>query len=197
MNRRIRDLALALGLGLALVAGAAVAVEAPANVPVLATNYLGEIVYLGDYGQTGATTTLRVHVDRLTAADEAARLNETLYKRGEDALASELGKQNLGFVQIGERFPERIQAAFLHEQGNERHLTLITQRPWSVRESFANLRSADYRFRVIQLDFDLAGKGAGEMLVAARLEPRLDGTLDARNLDVLTSRVLAFRALTK
>ena len=197
MNPRIRALALAFGLGVALAASAAVAVEAPANVPVLETHYLGEILYLGDYGQTGATTTLHVQVNRLTSADETARLNETLSKNGEDALASELGKKDLGFIQIGQRFPERIQAAFLHEQGNERHLTLITQRPWSVRESFSNLRSADYRFRVIQLDFDLAGKGAGEMLVAARLEPRLDGTLDARNLDVLTSRVLGFRALTK
>jgi hypothetical protein len=197
MNPRIRALTLALGLGVALAASAAVAVEAPANVPVLETNYLGEIVYLGDYGQTGATTTLRVRVNRLTSSDETSRLNETLYKRGEDALASELGKQDLGFIQIGQRFPERIQAAFLHEQGNDRHLTLITQRPWSVRESFSNLRSADYRFRVIQLDFDLEGKGAGEILVAARLEPRLDGTLDARNLDVFTSRVLAFRPLTR
>ncbi len=195
MNRSsTRLISAVLAVAVVALAGAAGAAESPAT-PVVSTTFLGTVVTLGDLGPRASTFTLRLHVDKLTPDGEAARLTEVLRKQGETALASELGARDLGYLQLGTRFPERLQAAFLDEVDGARHLVLITQRPFSARETFRNARSADYRFRVVEVILDGAGNGAGAMLGAARFRLEKDGTLGARNLGIVPWRIVGMRAL--
>jgi len=163
--------------------------------PVVNTTFVANVFNLGDLGSRAFATTLRVHVDQLTPETEAARLTSILRVRGERTLENELAKRDVGYLQIDSRLPERLAAAFLTEVDGERHLVLITERTVSPREIWRNTRSADYRFRVIELTLDDSGHGGGNMLAAARFRIEKDGTLGARNLGFIPWRVLNLRAL--
>jgi hypothetical protein len=182
--------------GLMVLAAGARAEEAPVTTPIVHSTFVGTLLYLGDHATTGSTATLRVHVNALTSVEDVDHLADTLEQHGENALENELGSRDVGYLQIGERFPERLAAAYVEEIDGARHLVLITERDISAREIFANRRSADYRFRVIEITLDERGNGAGEMIPFARLRVEKDGSLGARNLDVLPSRVFGWRAIT-
>ncbi len=163
--------------------------------PIVNTTFLANVFTAGDLGSRATATTLRVRVENLTAQSEASRLTSILRVRGERTLENELAGRDLGYLQIGNRFPERLKAAFLTEVDGERHLVLITQRELSRREIWNSARSADYRFRVVELTLDASGHGQGNMLAAARFRIEKDGTLGTRNLGFLPWRVLNLRAL--
>lgn len=194
----VRSLTLALGLAaLAALAPPSRALDGPPvadGQPVLHTTYVGTVLHFGEGARRTGSTTLRLRVDELTPDSEATRLTALLRLRGERMLENELAGRDLGFLQIGDRFPERLAAAFVSETASGSHLVLITERALSTREIWSNARSADYRFRVVEVDLDPSGRGGGAMLAAARFRIEKDGTLGARNLGILPWRVLNLRA---
>lgn len=194
-NRITRRLTLAAVSAVALAGLTLAPAEAQRETPVVNTTFVANVFGFGGLGPRAAATTLRVRVQELTPETEAARLTSILRVRGERTLENELAKRDMGFLQIDNRFPERLAAAFLKDVDGERHLVLITQRNVSPREIWSSARSADYRFRVVELTLDASGHGAGNMLAAARFRIEKDGTLGARSLGFVPWRVLNLRAL--
>ncbi len=183
-----------LAVAVVAVSGAARADEVAAAGAVLNTTFVGTAVNWSDIGPRGMTTTFRVHIDQLTPDSEADRFASILRLRGEKTLQNELASRNVGYLQLDSRFPEPLAAAFLTEIDGHRHLLLLTERPVSFREIWSNARSADYGFRVIELDLDAKGSGDGSMFVAARFKVEKDGSLGARNFGFLPWRILNLRA---
>jgi hypothetical protein len=181
--------------GLVLLAGLALApAQARGETPIVNTTFIGNVFRMGDLGRPGATS-VKIRVNRLSSADEATRIEDILRERGERSLEGALATTDVGYLQIDNRFPERIAAAMVSRADDgSRRLVLVTERPLSRREIFSLSRARDYRFRVLQLDLDANGKGGGEMLAAARFQIEKDGTLGTRNLGFLPWRVLNLHA---
>jgi hypothetical protein len=188
---------LTVAAAIVVLAGVTLArAEAQGETPVVKTTFLANVFDPVGNGPRGSATTLRVRVESLTPQSEADRWLSILRVRGEHTLENELATRDLGYMQIGNRFPERLAAAFLTDVGGERHLVLITQRVISPHEVWSSARSADYRYRMVELTLDAEGHGDGAMYSAARFRVEKDGTLGTRNLGFIPWRVSNLRAVS-
>jgi hypothetical protein len=190
-----RRLTLAAVAAVALAGITLAPAAAQGETPIVNTTFLANVFDPGGAGPRGSATTLRVRVESLTPQSEAARWTSILRLRGERMLENELAGRDLGYMQIGNRFPERLVAAFETNVDGERHLVLITQRVVGVREIWSSARSADYMYRMVELTLDASGHGDGAMYAAARFRVEKDGTLGTRNLGFLPWRVSNLRAV--
>jgi hypothetical protein len=133
---------------------------------------------------------LRVRVQRFNTDAEAQALAALLKKKGQDEVRSELGDRELGTVQFGDSLALPVAAAWRTKGPQGDHLTLIVPRHVSIREVFANRRSSDYPYTVVELDVAPDGRGQGEISGAARLRADKAGALHYEDLMPLPTRVL-------
>ena len=122
-----RRLTLAAVAAVALAGITLAPAAAQGETPIVNTTFLANVFDPGGAGPRGSATTLRVRVESLTPQSEAARWTSILRLRGERMLENELAGRDLGYMQIGNRFPERLAAAFLTDVGGERHLVWVEQ----------------------------------------------------------------------
>lgn len=196
MNRTLLRLVAVLAFALALLGTfPAVADNAPARIEN--TTFAGALVTMGDLTPRTIVTTVRLRVTQLSPPGELDRLAMIVRENGERALDNDLAGQDLGFLQIGDRFPERVGAAVATDIGGHRHLTLILERRLSMREIWRNELSEDYRLRILEVDLDAdsSGVGNGTMFAASRLRRERHGVVSAQNLGALPWRILNLRAL--
>jgi hypothetical protein len=196
MNRTLPRLVAVLAFALALLGPfAAVADDAPARIEN--TTFSGALVTMGDLAPRPSVTTVRLRVTQLSPPGELDRLATIVRENGERALDNDLAGRDLGFLQFGDRFPERIGAAVATEVGGHRHLTLILARPLSMREIWRSQRSEDYRLRIVEIDLDAdsPGVGNGTMFAASRLRRERHGVVSSENLGALPWRILNLRAM--
>jgi hypothetical protein len=119
---------------------------------------------------TGAGTVL-MSIDRWSTDAERARLVNTLREKGPRALLDELqdtrpvGRirtpDSLGYVL---RYAHQTRA----EDGGRR-IVIATDRPIGFWEAWAQPRSIDYPFTVIQMQIGPDGRGKGTMSVATKI----------------------------
>lgn len=192
----LRSLALtgAASLLLATAGTASTRISSSAPVrPSVAASYFGSIVI---DGQTpfrlprNSSSFLRVRVDRFNTDAEAHDLAALLQKKGQDEVRSQLGDRELGTVQFGDGLPLPVAAAWRTQTEVGDHLVLIVPRNISIREVFANRRSSDYPYTVVEIDVAPDGRGQGAISGAARLKADQAGDLHYEDLVPLPTRVL-------
>ena len=173
---------LAAALFLLLAAGAAEAKE----------KYTGYIApNTSVYPRTGGQR-LVVSVDSFTSQEVTDQLVALLKSKGQRGLEGELGKYEVGRISVGDRlsYPIATAHAFEDPELGTRKLVLLLARPISYNEIARGARSVQYPFTLIELDVDGGGDGSGEMLVAAKIDVRKDGSVEIENLDVRPLRIL-------
>ena len=120
---------------------------------------------------SGQTGTVEISVTRWSTAAERAKLQQTLFKQGQDGLLDELRDvRSVGRIyspgSIGYDLRYAEQRA-LPEGGRE--IILATDRPMSFQEIINQPRSAQYPFTWVQFTMKPDGSGEGKLAVAARI----------------------------
>ena len=120
--------------------------------------------------QSGAGTVL-VSIDRWSANAERDKLVMTLRTKGPKALLEELQKTRpVGRI----RTPDSLGYDLHYAQqtpGEDggRNIVIATDRPISFWEAWAQPRSIDYPFTIIQMHMDRNGRGTGTMSLATKV----------------------------
>lgn len=120
---------------------------------------------------TGRTGPVEISVTRWTTKDERARLQQALFKDGQDQLLDKLRDTRSvgriytpGSIGYDLRFAEE---RTLPDGGRE--IILATDRPMSFWEITNRPRSAEYPFTWVQFRLRADGTGDGTLAVAARI----------------------------
>jgi hypothetical protein len=120
---------------------------------------------------TGRTGPLQISVTRWSTPAERATLQQTLFKKGQDALLEALRDMRSvgristpGNIGYDLRFAEQ---RTLPDGG--RQITLATDRPMSFWEIVNKPRSSQYPFTWLQFRMNADGTGQGKVAVAARI----------------------------
>jgi hypothetical protein len=120
---------------------------------------------------TGRTGPVQISVTRWSTPAERATLQQTLFKKGQDALLEALrdmrsvGRINTpGSIGYDLRFAEQRTLP-----DGAREIILATDRPMSFWEVVNQPRSAQYPFTWIQFRMRPDGSGDGKLAVAARI----------------------------
>lgn len=120
---------------------------------------------------TGRTGPLQISVTRWSTPAERTTLQQTLFKKGQDALLDALRDMRSvgrihtpGSIGYDLRFAEQ---RTLPE--GDREIILATDRPMSFWELTNQPRSAQYPFTWVQFRMGRDGKGEGKIAVAARI----------------------------
>ena len=148
----------------------------------------------GGFPRTGAQR-LNVIVDEFTSPAETERLVGVLKTKGQRGLEAALGKLEVGRVQIGANvgYPIATAHVFEDQELGTRRLVLLIPRSTSYGEVVRGDRSKDYPYTLVELALDGPGfdsGGSGEMLAAARIELRRDGSVNIENLEAQPHRIL-------
>ena len=135
---------------------------------------------------------LMVTIDSFTDQKETEFLVDTVQKKGVKALEKELWKREIGRISVGNSlsYPIATAHSFEDPELGTRKLILLLARPISYGEIARSSRSVQYPFTLVELDTDGAGNGSGEMLVAAKISVRRDGSVEIENLDARPLRIL-------
>ena len=196
MNARIRTLFVA---ALALVACSALpaAAETPEPFAVTARQDDGGGVYLATLIDTStvlrrqSTAPIQIRLDRMTTDAEVGALARAA-RQGPAAFREVFFTRAIGRVDIDGRLGDPIYYARRYSDGQGEHMIVVAQRFVSTEEHFANRRSVDYPYTVLELDFDADG-AMGSYTFAAQLEPRRDGTIVYKSLAFVPARLMAVR----
>jgi hypothetical protein len=120
---------------------------------------------------TGRSGPLDISVTRWSTPAERTALNQTLFKKGQDALLETLRDMRSvgrihtpGNIGYDLRYAEQRK---LPDGGRE--IILATDRPMSFWELTNRPRSSQYPFTWVQFKIGSEGKGAGKIAVAARI----------------------------
>jgi hypothetical protein len=148
----------------------------------------------------GSSRRISIIVDRFTPPEESARLQELLRSEGERALEREVGKLDVGSIQIGDvaSYPIAAATVFENRELNTRRLLLLISRPISYREFARGGHSLDYPYTFVELAMNGPGVddgGNGEMLGFARIEAVKDGSFEIENLEARPRRILTIRRI--
>jgi hypothetical protein len=171
---------LALIAGLALIVGSTPAAGAEEEV------YRAFAVNMGSFGPAGATT-LDIHITRWSTEEERQNLYTALVEKGHEEFIKILRKEKetgwgrfQGRIQAANPFPStRIRYAHQEVVDGQRQITLITDRPISMREAVNNSRSTEYDTTAILLQMPQEsagdeggkdGKGKGTLYLALKPE---------------------------
>ena len=110
-------------------------------------------------------------IDRWTTPEQVQRLGETLKKGG----AKEMLEVLSDFKEVGKistpgsiGYPLQYAVQETRPDGG-RHIVLMTDRPMSFAEMWAQPITVDYPITYIELQVDKDGKGTGKMSIATKL----------------------------
>ena len=90
-------------------------------------------------------------------------------EKGTDALRRALEKEDVGQISVTGRVGNQIAVARKREVGSETVITLITARTMPFLELYRGGRTTDYPFGFLQVKLDANGKGAGQIMAAAKI----------------------------
>ena len=115
---------------------------------------------------------LLIDVKRWSTDGERERLIGLLREKGQSAMLAQLrDSPSTGTIRTQESLAYDLRFAY-QEPGKEggRQIMLITDRPVSFGEAWAQPRSIEYPFTVIQMQMDGDGRGKGTLSYATRIE---------------------------
>lgn len=146
---------------------------------------------------TGRTGPVEISVTRWSTPSERTTLQQTLFKKGQDALLNKLrDMRSVGRIytpgSIG--YELRFAAQRTLPDGG-REIILTTDRPMSFWELTNRPRSAQYPFTWVQFKVDRDGKGEGKIAVAARITgEEADDLIEVEDFAIQPVRLQNIRA---
>jgi hypothetical protein len=147
----------------------------------------------------GGTFQITMNIDHWTSLEVRKELLATFKEGGEKALIKALRKMKAGYI-VPPPFArqpswEVAVASSLPQPDGSRVIRLFTERPILFGEAYAQTRSQDYQFGIVELKLDAKGEGEGITIPAARLSMEEDGTLKIETLPYSTGpqRLLGVR----
>lgn len=164
--------------------------------------YRGVIVQNDDrYPRTGGSW-VEFRIDNFTTEREARAIVAMYGEQGHRQLRGVLGSRNIGTVRIGDRLAQPLAAAWRTRDEDGDHLMLVVPRDPNVRELFDDRArrgdrygsrrgyGAEYPYALIELDLREDGRGSGQMVSAASLQPGIDRGFEYQGLDPSPIRIL-------
>ena len=146
---------------------------------------------------TGRTGPVQISVTRWSTPAERATLQQTLFKKGQDALLDTLrDMRSVGRIYTPGNIGYDLRYAeqrMLPEGGRE--LILATDRPMSFWELTNRPRSSQYPFTWVQFKVGPDGKGEGKIAVAARITgEEADDLIEVEDFAIQPVRLQNIRA---
>lgn len=128
-------------------------------------------VAMGTGGSVGGRSVqFDFRVTQYTTADEIRSYAQLLKDQGPDALLKALEKEDRGRVNPVGSTGSPIVIAMKSQVGEVTVITIVTTRNMTFYELYRSGRSTDYPYSYIQVKLDASGKGAGQIMGAARLK---------------------------
>ena len=153
--------------------------------------YLATLIDTSTVLRRQSTAPIQIRLDRLTTDAEVGALASAA-RQGPAAFREVFFTRAIGRIDIDGRLGDPIYYARRYSDERGEHMIVVAQRFVSAQEHFANRRSVDYPYTVLELDFDADG-AMGSYTFAARLEPRRDGTIVYKSLAFVPARLMAVR----
>lgn len=111
---------------------------------------------------------------RPTSLEEALPLRDVLKSGGQQALLRAIQGRGQGMLRLGGlEYP--LDLVVEQQQGDFRHIAVVTTRPIQVNETNSGAPSLDYPFGLAVFDVDSMGRGEGTVYPKATLELLPDG----------------------
>ncbi len=138
----------------------------------LVDRFEGTVVVYGSGMNTRLVTSdFNIVLNGRTSDAESDRYHQILKTSGQDKLAEELKKNDLGRVQFGSRLGPTVVAAFERPDGDKTRLMVVFERWITFGELRAGARSVDFPFGVFEIVFEPGKKnGEGTFIGAARVK---------------------------
>jgi hypothetical protein len=128
-------------------------------------------VAMGTGGSVGGKSLpFDFRVTQYTTEDELQTYAQLLKDKGTDALMKVLEKEDRGRVNPVGSTGTQIAIATKRQVGEETVITIVTARNMSFYELYRSGRTTDYPYSYIQVKLDASGKGAGQIMAAAKLK---------------------------
>jgi hypothetical protein len=127
-------------------------------------------VAIGTGGTAGGKSiSFNLRITQYTTDEEVGTLAQLVKDKGTDALRRALEKEDKGRVSAVGSTGNQIAVARKRQQGSETIITIVTARNMPFIELYRNGRTTDYPFGYLQVKLDATGKGAGQIMAAARI----------------------------
>lgn len=149
----------------------------------------------------GARVNVDLYVKSYTSDEDAKALAATLMEGGADALLKKLeDAKSIGKITMTGRvgfYDLKLIRSHRTEQG--RRIYAIGDRPVGFLEAYANNRSRDYPFGILQLDLKRNSKGkeegSGALLYSAKIKVLNNNTIDVESYGIGPIQLMGVRKL--
>jgi len=149
----------------------------------------------------GARVNVDLYIKSYTSDEDAKTLAATLIEGGADALLKKLeDAKSIGKITMTGRvgfYDLKLIRSHRTEQG--RRIYAIGDRPVGFLEAYANNRSRDYPFGILQLDLKRNSKGkeegTGALLYSAKIKVLSNNTIDVESYGIGPIQLLGVRKL--
>ena len=155
------------------------------------------------FGATAVTTTgtgrrvsIKIYINSYTPDEEVVQLANLLKTQGPDATLNALHKMDRGRLAPIRKTGTTV--GFIRTRPTDnggRHITMIMERPIGFVEFYRSVRSQDYPFGILEMDFDKDGKGSGTLAVAAKISFADDNSVKVENYGISPMRLMGLNAL--
>ena len=139
--------------------------------------FSGTAMSIGTPGNPTGVAPVDISITRWSTADERRRFLTALAGEGQEHALDQLQDlKPVGTIRVnhGLAYDLRYSNVRPGEDGGRR-IFLMTDRPISAWEAWAQPRYSDYPFTLITMNVDAHGKGTGTIVLAARITANEDG----------------------
>lgn len=127
-------------------------------------------VAVGTGGSVGGKTiSFDFRIAQYTSDEELQNFAQLVKDKGTDALRRALEKEDKGRINAVGSTGNQIAVARKRQQGSETIITIVTARNMPFIELYRGGRTTDYPFGYLQVKLDATGKGAGQIMAAAKV----------------------------
>ena len=149
----------------------------------------------------GARVNVDLYVKSYTSDEEAKMLASTLLEGGDDALLKKLeDMKSIGKITMTGRVGfYDLKLIRSHKTETGRRIYAIGDRPVGFLEAYANNRSRDYPFGILQIDLKKNSKGreegSGALLYSAKIKVLNNNTIDIESYGIGPIQLMGVRKL--
>jgi hypothetical protein len=144
----------------------------------LPQKFSGVAVSIGTPGNPVGAAPVDISISRWSTPDERQRFLKALSGEGQSGALDELQDlKPVGAIRVNRRglsYDLRYSNVVAGEDGGQR-IFLMTDRPISAWEAWAQPRYTDYPFTLITMNIDRNGRGSGTIVLAARITASENG----------------------
>jgi hypothetical protein len=144
----------------------------------LPQKFSGVAVSIGTPGNPVGAAPVDISISRWSTPDERQRFLKALSGEGQSGALDELQDlKPVGAIRVnrqGLSYDLRYSNVVAGEDGGQR-IFLMTDRPISAWEAWAQPRYTDYPFTLITMNIDRNGRGSGTIVLAARITASENG----------------------